>query len=68
LRAGAQTAGSDSEGYLPARRLEGDYFELNALATGLFGRRTKRAFRLGDPIEVRVQEVRRTEGRSSSRS
>jgi ribonuclease R len=51
------------EGFLPARRLEGDYFELNALATGLVGRRTKRAYRLGDPIEVRVQEIRRAEGK-----
>ena len=51
------------EGYLPARRLEGDYFELNDLATGLVGRRTKRAYRLGAPIEVRVQDVRRSEGK-----
>jgi ribonuclease R len=51
------------EGYLPARRLEGDYYELNALATGLYGRRTKRAFRLGDPIEVRVEEIRKSEGK-----
>src|SRR5439155_24064628 len=51
------------EGYLPARRLGGDYFEINALATGLFGRRSKRAFRLGDAIEVRVEEIRRGEGK-----
>ncbi len=51
------------EGYLLARRLGGDYFEINALATGLFGRRSKRAFRLGDAIEVRVEEIRRGEGK-----
>jgi ribonuclease R len=51
------------EGYLPARRLEGDYFELNELGTALAGRRGGGTFRLGDPIEVRVQEIRRAEGK-----
>ena len=51
------------EGYVPARRLPGDYFELNPLGTALVGRRTGSAYRLGDPIEVRVQEVRRWEGK-----
>ncbi len=51
------------EGYLPARRLPGDFFEVNALGTALRGRRSHRAFRLGDPIEVRVEEVRRAEGK-----
>ena len=51
------------EGYLPARRLEGDYFELNELGTALVGRRGGGTFKLGDPIEVRVQEIRRTEGK-----
>jgi ribonuclease R len=51
------------EGYLPARRLPGDFFEVNALGTALRGRRGHRAFRLGDPIEVRVEEVRRAEGK-----
>jgi ribonuclease R len=51
------------EGLLPARRLAGDYFELNALGTALVGRRTKRTFRLGDPIVVRVEEIRREEGK-----
>ena len=39
------------EGYLPARRLTGDYFELNPLGRRLVGRRGERAYRLGDPIE-----------------
>jgi len=51
------------EGYLPVRRLEGDYYELNTLGTALVGRRTKRTFRLGDPIEVAVAEVNRSEGK-----
>jgi ribonuclease R len=51
------------EGYVPARRLPGDYFELNELATALAGRRGGRTYRLGDPIEVRVQDIRRNEGK-----
>jgi ribonuclease R len=51
------------EGYLPARRLPGDYFELNTLGTTLAGRRSGRVFRLGDPIEVAVEEIRRWEGK-----
>jgi len=51
------------EGYVPARRLPGDYFELNELATALVGRRGGRRYRLGDPIEVRVQDIRRAEGK-----
>jgi ribonuclease R len=51
------------EGYVPVRRLGGDYYEVNELATALVGRRTKRTFRLGDPIEVAVAEVNRAEGK-----
>ena len=51
------------EGFLPARRLPGDYFELDPLATALAGRRSGRRFRLGDRISVRVEEVRRWEGK-----
>ena len=51
------------EGMLPARRLHDDYFELNPLGTALVGRRTQRTFRLGDPIAVRVEEIRREEGK-----
>ncbi len=51
------------EGYVPARRLPGDYFELNELATALVGRRGGRTYRLGDSIEVRVQDIRRSEGK-----
>jgi ribonuclease R len=51
------------EGYLPARRLPGDYFELNSLGTRLVGRRGGRSYRLGDSMEVRVEEIRRAEGK-----
>jgi ribonuclease R len=51
------------EGYLPARRLGGDFFEHNALSTALSGRRSGRTYRLGDAISVRVQEIRRSEGK-----
>jgi ribonuclease R len=51
------------EGYLPARRLPGDYFELNPLGTALVGRRGGSAYRLGDPIEVKVAELKRWEGK-----
>jgi ribonuclease R len=51
------------EGYVPARRLPGDYFELDPLGTALVGRRTGAAYRLGDPLDVQVEEIRRWEGK-----
>jgi ribonuclease R len=51
------------EGFLPVRRLTDDFYELTPLATALVGRRSSRRFRLGDPIEVRVEEIRKTEGK-----
>ena len=51
------------EGFVPARTIGGDYFELNELATALVGRRFGRTLRLGDPVEVRVIDVRRSEGK-----
>ena len=51
------------EGYLPVRRLADDFYELTPLGTALAGRRTARRFRLGDPIDVRVEEIRRHEGK-----
>jgi ribonuclease R len=51
------------EGYLPARRLGGDYFELNELGTALVGRRGGASFRLGDPIEVLVERIEKPEGK-----
>jgi ribonuclease R len=51
------------EGFLPARRLPGEYYELNALGTAMVGRRSGRTYRLGDPIEVRVEKVDRHDGK-----
>ena len=51
------------EGFLPARRLHGEFFELNQLGTALAGRRTGRTYRLGDAIEVRVESIARNEGK-----
>jgi ribonuclease R len=51
------------EGFLPARRLHGDYYELNELGTALVGRRGGRRYRLGDAIEVKVEDIRRAEGK-----
>ena len=51
------------EAFLPARRLPGDYFEASLLGTALAGRRGGRAYRLGDPIEVRVERIERASGR-----
>jgi ribonuclease R len=51
------------EGFLPARRLTGEYYELNPLATALVGRTTGRRYRLGDGIAVRVESIARNEGK-----
>jgi len=51
------------EGFLPARRLHGEFYELNTLGTALRGRRSGRAYRLGDPIDVRVESITRNEGK-----
>jgi ribonuclease R len=51
------------EGYVPARRLHGDYYELNDLGTALVGRRGGRRSRLGDEIDVKVEDIRRSEGK-----
>jgi ribonuclease R len=51
------------EGFLPARRLPGDYFELNEVGTALVGRRGGGTYRLGDPIEVLVERIEKAEGK-----
>jgi ribonuclease R len=51
------------EGLLPARRLRGEFFELNTTGTALVGRRSGRRFRLGDRIGVRVEHIARSEGK-----
>ena len=51
------------EGFLPARRLPGEYFELNALGTAMVGRRTGTRYRLGDPVSVSVESIDRITGK-----
>ena len=53
------------EGYVPARKLPGDYFELNPLATALVGRRSGFSYRLGDGIRVRIERIEKPGGRVS---
>jgi ribonuclease R len=53
------------EGYLPARNLPGEYFELDALGVALVGRRSGRAYRLGDALEVRVDRIEKPTGKIS---
>ncbi|MEI8105063.1 MAG: RNB domain-containing ribonuclease [Actinomycetes bacterium] len=51
------------EGFVPARRLPGEYFELNPTGTALVGKRSGRRYNLGDPIAVRVESISRHEGK-----
>jgi ribonuclease R len=51
------------EGYVPVRTLRDDYYELSELGTSLQGRRSGKRFRLGDTLSVRVEDVRRAEGK-----
>ena len=51
------------DGYVPARKLPGDYFELNPLATALVGRRGGFSYRLGDGIRVGVERIEKPSGR-----
>jgi ribonuclease R len=51
------------EGFLPARRLRGERFDLNETETAIVGRRSGRTIRLGDPVEVRVDSVEAPRGR-----
>src|SRR5262249_38766206 len=51
------------EGFLPARRLTGDYFGLNEFGTALVGRRGGGTYRLGDGIDVLVEKIEKTDGK-----
>ena len=55
--------GDGHQGLLPVRKLGGDWWELNELATLLIGSGTGRALRLGDPVRVRVERVDTARGR-----
>jgi ribonuclease R len=51
------------EGFVPARRLRGERFDLNEAETALVGRKTARMIRIGDPLVVRVESVEAPRGR-----
>jgi ribonuclease R len=68
IRSGAFVAfggelGDVYEGFLPARRMQGEYFALNETETALVGRESGAAVRLGDPITVAVTGVEAPRGR-----
>lgn len=68
VRAGAFAAfggelGDVYEGFVPARTMAGERFELNETETALVGGESGTALRLGDPISVRVTGVDAPRGR-----
>jgi ribonuclease R len=55
--------GDGFEGFLPARRLRGDWWELNEEGTILTGEDSGRAIRIGDPVRVVVSKIEAARGR-----
>jgi ribonuclease R len=51
------------EGFLPARTMRGEWWELNEPGTALVGERTGKTIRLGDPVSVAVRRVEAPRGR-----
>jgi len=51
------------QGFLAARDLPGDYYELNDMETALVGRRSGGAYRLADLVTVRVKNVDEARGK-----
>jgi len=68
IRAGAFVGfggelGDVYEGFLPARRIGTERFELNEIETALVGAGSGRKLRLGDPVSVQVSGVEAARGR-----
>ncbi|HTU14792.1 MAG TPA: RNB domain-containing ribonuclease [Solirubrobacterales bacterium] len=68
IRAGAFVTfggklGDVYEGFVPVRKIRGEYFDLNEQETALIGSKTGRAVRFGDPITVTVERVDSARGR-----
>jgi ribonuclease R len=68
IRGGAFVAfggelGDVYEGFLPARTMGAERFELNETETALAGRESGASLRLGDPISVRVSDLSPARGR-----
>jgi ribonuclease R len=51
------------EGFLPARRLRGEWWSLNEEGTALVGEESGRTLRMGDPVRVEVAKVFAPRGR-----
>jgi ribonuclease R len=51
------------EGFMPARLMARDYYDLDETETSLVGRRSGEGIRLGDPVSVRVQGIEKPRGR-----
>src|SRR5204862_8299322 len=51
------------EGFLPARTLRGERFDLNETETAIVGKRTGTAIRLGDPVALVVDSIEAARGR-----
>ena len=52
------------EGFVSSRRLSGERFEVSLHGTALVGESSGRRYRLGDPIDVKVERVDRLRGRT----
>ncbi|WCB92794.1 Ribonuclease R [Baekduia alba] len=62
--AGAFMAFGDGfEGFLPARKLEGDWWELNEVGTILTGEDSGRSIRIGDELRVLIRRIETARGR-----
>jgi ribonuclease R len=51
------------EGFLPARKLRGEWWSLNEEGTALVGEESGKALRMGDPVQVEVAKVFAPKGR-----
>jgi ribonuclease R len=66
ISSGAFVAFGDEgfQGFLPLRKMRGDWWELNEHETMLVGSESGRVIRLGDPIHVEVARVDTLRGRT----
>jgi ribonuclease R len=60
---GSVPGGASCEGFLPARKLRHDWYDLNEQETALVGRDTGTTLRIGDPVNVTVRSVDPPRGR-----
>jgi ribonuclease R len=65
IGAGAFVSFGDEEfeGFLPARKLRGEWWGINEHETALVGSRSGRELRIGEPVKVRVERVFAPRGR-----